>query len=87
MLVEGVHLHVGHGGHTALCKRGIRLVEGRLADHTNLTLVGLGHLQGVTHASYSGTDHEKVILISHIRYFGAKIRFFIHKGHKVHKKK
>ena len=65
MLVEVVEFEVGHRGDATLCKRGVSLVERGLADHTYTTFIGTCHLQGVAHAGYAGTNHEKVIFVYH----------------------
>ena len=65
VLVEGVELQIGHRGYPTLCKRGVGLVECRLANHADLTFLGTCHLQCVAHTSHASTDNQKIVFINH----------------------
>ena len=65
VLVEVVHLQVRHTRHAALRERRVRLVQRRLANHTNLAFLGASHLQRVTHASHARADNQEIVLVYH----------------------
>ena len=65
VLVEIVKLEVGDTGHTTLGKRGIRLVESRLADHTYTAFFCACHLQGIAHTGHACTYHKEIIPVYH----------------------
>ena len=66
VFVEIVQLKISHTGHTALGKRRVGFVQPGLTDDTHCALLLTGHFQGVTHACYTGTDNEEIVLVNHI---------------------
>ena len=65
VLVEGVDLQVCYRGYAALCKRGVRLVERSLTDHTYAAFVGLRYFQCVAHTCHTSTDHQEIVFVHH----------------------
>ena len=65
VLVEIVKLEVGNTGHASLCKRSVRLVERRLADHAHTAFFCACHFQGIAHACHTSTYHKEIILVYH----------------------
>ena len=65
VFVEVVYFEVRYRSHSALCKIGVSLVEGCLADKTNLTLVFAGYFQRIAHSCYASADNQKVVFINH----------------------
>ena len=66
VFVEIVQFKISHTGHTALGKRRVGFVQPGLTDDTHCALLLTGHFQGVTHACYTGTDNEEIVLVNHI---------------------
>ena len=62
VLFEIIDKHVGHTGDTALRTAGVGFFEGRLAAECNTILLGASYFEGKTHARYTATDDEKIIL-------------------------
>ena len=62
MLLEVIYEHVGYTGNTALCTAGVGFFKGRLAAQCNAILLGASDFERKTHARYTATDDEKIIL-------------------------
>jgi hypothetical protein len=65
VLFKIIYEQVCHGGNASLRLCRVSLLQRSLADDSNPALVGLGHLQRITHTGYTRADNEKIIFVSH----------------------
>ena len=63
MLVEIVDFKIGHRSHTALCKRGICLIESGFTHQGHSAF--LSHFERKAHAGDAGSYNQEIIFICH----------------------